>query len=160
MKLNKLYLCAATLLVLAFAACKVETVAPTFDTRILGEWQNTYILKPEGSNIVTYKFYPDNTFTYTNYILGAYQGQALQDTSSYAINTGIYSAQYNNLNFQIGSITTWDKLNGMPPKQNVAPNGVSTVNYTIVKDTLTFTYYTYPADAPVLTTSKYYKLHK
>lgn len=160
MKLNKLHLCTTTLLVLAFAACKIENVDPPVDNRLLGEWQNIYTLKPEGSSIVTYKFNQDNTYSYNTYIFGAYPGQAIQDTSSYLINKGIYSTQNGNLSFRVGMIITWDKFNGMPPKQNIVQNGVNIVNYTIVKDTLTLTYYTYPADAPVLTTSKFYKLYK
>jgi len=159
MKRPKLYLLSIMLLAVSFTACKKNDVPPV-DTNLIGTWQTVPGISAGQGISYSYVFNSDRTYTNKISFFGYLPGQTAQDISAYTMYEGNYSTQSNKLRLYLDATVNWDGSNGLPPKRVAAPKPDTVSNgidYHISKDTLIFTYYSYPADAPVLTTMKYVK---
>jgi hypothetical protein len=159
MNLNKTHLLIALLLTFCVIACKKTEVKLPIDNELIGRWQSTVQGQPKGTMVYTYIYNADNSYFSSIYIYGVYPGQNLQDSSASTVYRGRYSAQNSKLSTTPVSVVQWDKFFAVPPQTKQLHDGTGVIEYRLNKDTLVFSYLSYPADAPVATTMKYIRVH-
>lgn len=147
----------------SLAACSsydLEGTPMDVQNAIYSTWVDTVAMQPKGYSITQLEFNPNGFFVLATRTYGVYTNQSTNDLSGYTEYYGNYVLSARNLYFISKQTVTWDSF-------TLAVNPTTTVKdqvlyesctYIIKNDSLTLTYITYPADAPVTTQQKFKKI--
>lgn len=151
---------AVSIFLVACSSNDLEGVSMDAKNAIYGTWVDSVAIQPKGLSITQLEFNPEGFFVLATRTYGVYTNQISTDLSGYSENYGNYVLSTRNLYFISKQTITWDSF-------TLAVNPTTTVKdqvlyesctYTIKNDSLTLTYITYPADAPVSTQQKLKKI--
>lgn len=127
---------------------------------LVGRWASrAEPLGPAGSLRYTLLLDADGKFTDDVRTFGAYPGQDPGDVSSYSTITGTYVVNGDALVFTPEQMVSWDHFYGSPPVVTTWTWGTlyEGAHFTVTPWTLTLSYTTYPADAPVATSLHFFR---
>jgi hypothetical protein len=152
----------AVVLGAALAACSADdaVLAPEQGGVLVGVWQTAREpLQPQGSMQGTWGIGADGRIEQRIVMYGVYPGDGPNDVSAETRQFGRIGASATAFVVRTDSIVTHDAFYG-PNHREVQRHPIAGVvaprdstHYEIVGDELRLTYYSYPADAPVLTHS-------
>ena len=132
-------------------------------TGLVGVWQTQKESTPPGSYQRTLELRADGRFTSEARSFGMYVGQRPNDLSGYTRYTGHYAVMGDSLRFLDEQLVWWDRFYGANSPEHVesvksdGPPGPA-ISYLLIGRTLIFHYLSYPADGPVPTTEKLYRV--
>jgi hypothetical protein len=156
---------ALSALLLVSAACSSPTKAGTTVDELIGDWvTQREALRPAGAMEHQLRFTAAGRFAATVRTTGLYPGQHLDEFSAYSTTVGSYRVNGDRLDMRPDSLLEWDRFHGANSPVTIhAPYPYGTTLYDDARFTLdgrvlTLIYTTYPADAPVPTSQRFYRL--
>jgi hypothetical protein len=146
--------------IIAVAACASDTslLAPERGGVLVGTWQTARSpQQPQGSMQGTWTVGADGRIEQRTVLYGVYEGEGPNDVSADIRQFGRIGASATAFVVRLDSTVTHDAFYGPNHRDvqryplDVASAPRDSTHYEIVGDALQLTYYSYPADAPVLT---------
>jgi hypothetical protein len=156
MNRNSFVLCLA--IVTGVVACTNTTGS---EASLVGNWAKSENLSPSGYYTTQLTFADDGAFTDAMRSFGVYAGQSKNDPSGYTIMSGTYRTEGDQLEMNVSRTVTWDRFYGADSPevvQNVSTTVFNSSHFRVGGLTLTLDYLTFPADAPVATTTTFIRV--
>jgi hypothetical protein len=139
---------------LIFISCGKEDIKES----LLGKWQRSEALQPNGLMRKAYIFETDGTYI-DKIDFFDFNGNSVDELTSWILTTGKFKIKGDSLFLFAEERTSWDKdFNPVQQKERLN-NNLFQSKIKVTKSTMVLDYLSYPADAPVRTRMSYKKVY-